>query len=49
MGAGAMHPFERFLSSFRPKARCIGDHHLGKPDDRIERRAQLMAHAGDKL
>src|SRR5262245_12338718 len=49
MGAGAMHPLERFLSFFRAEARCIGDHHLCQADNRIERRAQLMAHAGDKL
>jgi hypothetical protein len=49
MGAGAMHPLEWLLSFFRPKARRIGDHHLREPDDGIEWRAQLMAHAGDKL
>src|SRR5262245_18412279 len=49
MGAGAMHPLERLLSFFRAETRCIGDHHLGQADDRIERRAPFMAHAGDKL
>ena len=27
VSTGAMHPLERLLSFFRPKARCIGDHH----------------------
>src|SRR5262249_42267901 len=30
-------------------ARRVFDHHLGQSDDGIERRAQLMAHARDKL
>src|SRR5438552_4195180 len=31
------------------EARRIGDQHVGKPDDGVERRAQLMAHARDEL
>ncbi len=34
---------------FRAEARRVADHHLGQPDDRVERRAQLVAHAGDEL
>jgi hypothetical protein len=30
-------------------AAFIADHHLGQPDDGIERGAQLVAHAGDAL
>jgi hypothetical protein len=31
-----------------PKRRVF-DHHLGQPDNGVERRAQLVAHAGDEL
>ena len=49
MSSGAVHALQRFLRLFRAEARCVGDHHLGQPDDGVERRAQLMAHAGDEL
>ena len=49
MGAGTVHPAQRLCRFFRAEARRIGDHHLSEPDDGIERRAQLMAHAGDEL
>ena len=39
----------RAPAPFRSEARRVGDHHLGEPDDGIERRAQLMAHAGYEL
>ena len=34
---------------FCSKARRVFDHHLGQPDDGVERRAQFVAHAGDEL
>ena len=46
---GAVHALERFLRLFRAEARRVGDHHLGEPDDGVERRAQLVAHIGEKL
>ena len=49
VGAGAMHALQRLLRLFRAEARRVGDHHLGEPDDGIERRAQLVAHAGEEL
>src|SRR5215472_10590737 len=45
----AVDPAQRFQRLFRAEARRIADHHLGQPDDGIERGAQLMAHAGDEL
>jgi len=44
MGAGAMYALQGFLRFFRAEARRVGDHHLGEPDDGVERRAQLVAH-----
>ncbi len=49
VGAGAMHAGERFLRLLGAEARRVADHHLGEPDDGVERRAQLMAHAGEEL
>src|SRR5262249_2249218 len=49
VGAGAVHALQRLLRLFRAEARRIFDHHLGEPDDGIERRAQLVAHAGYEL
>ena len=46
---GAMHALQRLLRLFRAEARGIGDDHLGQPDDGVERRAQLVAHAGKEL
>src|SRR5262249_25296070 len=37
------------LRLFCAEARRVFDHHLGQADDGIERRAQLVAHARDKL
>jgi len=45
----AVHALQRLLRLFRAEARRIGDQHIGEPNDGIERRAQLMAHAGDEL
>ena len=32
-----------------PKRAALVTHHLGEPDDGVERRAQLVAHAGEEL
>src|SRR5215831_5871189 len=45
----AVHALQRLLRLFRAEARRVAEHHLGQPDDGIERRAQLVAHAGDEL
>src|SRR5262249_461579 len=45
----AVHALQRLLRLFCAEAPCVFDHHLGQADDGIERRAQLMAHAGDEL
>src|SRR5262249_25382437 len=37
------------LRLFRAEARGIGDQHIGEPDDGVERRAQLVAHARYEL
>ena len=47
--AGAVHALQRLQRLLRAEARRVGDHHLGQPDDGVERRAQLVAHAGDEL
>ena len=49
VGAGAMHAAQRLLRLLGAEARRVGDHHLGEPDDGVERRAQLVAHAGEEL
>ena len=46
---GAVHALQRFLRLFRAEARGVGDHHLGEPDNGVERGAKLVAHAGDEL
>ena len=45
----ALHAAQRLLRLVRAEARRVGDHHLGEPDDGVERRAQLVAHAGEEL
>ena len=45
----AIHALQRLLRLFCSEARRVFDHHLGKSDDRVERRAQLVAHAGEEL
>src|SRR6516165_4382397 len=47
MGAGGIDTAQRLQRLFRAEARGIGDHHLGQADDGVERRAQLVAHAGE--
>ena len=44
-----MHAAERLLRLLGAEARRVGDHHLGQADDGVERRAQLVAHAGEEL
>ena len=44
-----MYALQRLQRLVRSKARRVGDHHLGEPDDGVERRAQLVAHAGEEL
>src|SRR5262249_42115989 len=48
-GAGGMHTAQRLQRLFRAEARRGGEHHLGQTDDGIERRAQLVADAGEEL
>ena len=49
MGPGGIHTAQRLQRLFRAEARRVGDHHLGQADDGVERRAQLVAHAGEEL
>jgi len=49
MGTRTVNSPQRLCRLFRAKARRIADHHLGQPDDGIERGAQLMAHAGERM
>src|SRR5262249_20644984 len=48
-GPGGLHAAQRLQRLFRAKARRVCDHHLGPADDRVERGAHLVAHAGDEL
>src|SRR5262249_33886324 len=45
----AVHALQWLLRLFCAEARRVFDHHLGQSDDGVERRAQLVAHAGDEL
>ena len=49
MSPSAVYAQQRLLRLFHAEARHIGDHHLGQADDGVERRPQLMAHAGDEF
>ena len=49
MRAGAMHAAQRLRRLLGAEARRVGEHHLGQPDDGVERRAQLVAHVGEEL
>jgi hypothetical protein len=49
VGPGGIHTAQWFQRLFRAEARRVGDHHLGQADDGVERRAQLVAHAGEEL
>src|SRR5262245_38437531 len=45
----AVHALQRLLRLFRAEARRVGDQHIGEPDDGVERRTQLVAHARYEL
>src|SRR5215472_17108946 len=47
MSPSAVHTLQRLLRLFRAQPRGVRDHHFGQPDHGIERRAQLVAPAGD--
>src|SRR4029077_20205174 len=47
--SGGIHTMQRLQRLFRAEVRRVGDHHLGQADDRIKRRAQLVAHSGEEL
>jgi hypothetical protein len=47
--SGGIHPAQGLQRVFRAEARRVRDHHLGQADDGVERRAQLMTHAGEEL
>ena len=49
MSTGSVNPAQRLRRLFRAEALRIAHHHLGQPDDGIERGTQLVAHAGDEL
>src|SRR5262249_49693892 len=49
VSTSAVHALKWFLGLFCAEARRVFDHHFGQADDGIERRAQLVAHAGDEL
>ena len=49
VSSSAVHALQRLQRLFRAEAGRVRDHHLGEPDDGVERRAQLVAHAGDEL
>src|SRR6478735_1813265 len=49
VSTSAMHALKRLLCLFCAEARRISDQHVGEPNDSVERRAQLVADAGDKL
>src|SRR5262249_36788691 len=48
MSSSAVHALQRLLRLFCAEAGRVFDHHLSQADDGIERRAQLVAHAGDE-
>src|SRR5215813_12682318 len=49
VSTSAMHALKRLLRLFCAEARRVGNQHVGEPDDGVERRAQLVAHARDEL
>src|SRR5262249_53411058 len=49
VSTSAVHALQWLLRLFCSEPRRIFDHHLGQSDDGVERRAQLVAHAGDEL
>src|SRR6516162_3884679 len=49
MSPSAVYALQRLLRLFRAEALRVFDHHFRQSNDGIERRAQLVAHAGDEL
>src|SRR5262249_47201948 len=49
MSPSEVHALQRLLRLFCAEPRGVRDHHFGQSDDGIERRAKLVAHAGDEL
>src|SRR5262249_56288059 len=49
MSPSAVYALQRLLRLFRAEARRVFDHHFRQSNDGIERRAQLVADAGDEL
>src|SRR5262249_21996424 len=47
--SSAVHALQRLLRLLCAETRRISDQHVREPDDGVERRAQLMAHARDEL
>jgi hypothetical protein len=47
--AGAIDALQRLQRLLGAEARGVLHHHVGEPNDGVERRAQLMAHAGNEL
>src|SRR5262249_425432 len=48
-GPASWRPFSKGCGLLRAEARRGAEHHLGQPDDGVERRAQLVAHARKEL
>src|SRR5262249_42599869 len=49
VSTSAVHTLQRLLRLFSTEARGVADHHFGQSNNGIERRAQLVAHAGDEV
>src|SRR5262249_61897886 len=47
--AGSIDAAQGLQRLFRAEASGVCDHHFGQPDYRVERGAQLVAHAGEEL
>jgi hypothetical protein len=46
---GGIHTAQGLQRLLGAEARGVGHHHLGQANNGIERRAQLVAHAGEEL
>jgi hypothetical protein len=46
VGPSGIHTAQRLQRLLRAEPGRVADHHLGQADDGVERRAQLVAHAG---
>jgi len=49
VGRGCIHTAQRFQRLLRAESPGVGDHHLRQANDGVERRTQLVAHAGEEL